>query len=485
MKADDKDKELEGLIRSALGRDRLRFDFPRWKQAHRKSIEAFQSPTQPPSVRSAHSFSRYLKFHRRSAAGLVVAAAVLVIAGLLLVGDGQQTLCAQALKAIEEARTLHMTTKEYRDGKHVKDHEIWYDRRTGMREQERYENRTDVRIDNGQYEWRYAEGGAYLGRQKSYRDNDELVLELCATWQHFHPRRVPSGDVLIGGLPCRMYVISDPDSSCSLWADEQSRVRRVEQTYTVRPWEGRTHLAMEIEYDVQIDPQRFEPPSDSHVKTVDPRRLIEQQYPLDTALFTRETLGFTFAVHRLERCREGFKYLVCSNRLTDQTRRKTETNHPWTFYGSAALREVPAGSYYDRLELLASMNNHGIRVDWYLLLPEGDKAVETAGCDVNVEVSVANQLEETLKAEGAPLRENFRLVLPKETVRQTTASLGDLLGDLYALGEQLDPIVHSFLLTEVLQGPNVSVGRRPGIQLSKEQYVGNVQQRVRDASQRR
>lgn len=485
MKTDDSDKKLDPLIRSAIGRDRLCFDFQRWKREHRQSVEAFRSQTQPLSSKPARSFSRYVNLHRRPAAGLVAAAAIFVVALLFLVGDGQQTLCAQALKAMAQARTLHVTTREYRDGQPVKDQEIWYDRKAGMLEQERYENRTDVRIDNGQYEWRYAKGGAYAGRQKSYRDNDELMMELCAGWRNFDPRRTVSGDTLIAGLACKMYVLSDSGWSYSIWADEGSRVRRVEQTHTGQPWEGETRLSMEIEYDVAIDPQRFEPPFDPTVKVVDPRRLIEQQYPLDTALFTRETLGFTFAVHRLELGREGFKYLVCSNRLTDRTRQQIDATHPWTFYGSADLREVPASWSGDRVELLARMSNQGICVDWYLLLPTGGKEAVTAGCDVNVEVTTANQLEKGLKANGSPTREDFRLVITKEKLRQTQARLADLLGEIHALGEQLDPIVHSFLLTEVLQGPDVRAWRRPGIQLSQEQYLANVEQRVNDRSQRR
>jgi hypothetical protein len=279
-----------------------------------------------------------------------------------------------------------------------------------------------------------------------------------------------------------MYVFSDAGCSYSVWVDGAGRVRRVEQTQRGSPEEGETRLSMEIEYDVPIDPQRFEPPSAPEAKVVEPRRLIEQQYPLDTALFTRETLGFTFAVHRLELCREGLKFLVCSNRLTEEARQKIDAAHPWAFYGSADLRELPGNSSCDRVEPLARMSNEGICLSWYLLLPAGGKGAEAAGCDVNVEISTANQLEKKLDAAGSPTRETFRLSIPKEKSRQASASLRDLLGDLFTQGEQLDPLVHSFLLTEVPRDSNVRVWRRPGIQLSQEQYLESVEQRMKERS---
>ncbi|MGE5296449.1 MAG: hypothetical protein ACM3VT_16640 [Solirubrobacterales bacterium] len=476
MRMEHPDNRLDDLIHAAVGGDEPSFDFQQWKVEHARSVEDFRL-RQGPAGRP-RSFLLYVSRHHRPAAGLLAAAAVLAIAMLLLLGDGQQTVCARTLQAIELAQSLHVVQTEYRDGQRVKNREIWYDRQAGVREEERYEGRTDVRIDNGQYEWRYACGGKYAGRQRSYRDIDEMLRDLCAGWLNYTPRRVASGDMTIAGVPCRMYVIADSGWSCSLWADEKDRVRRAEVTQEDRPWDGKTLASIEIEYDTAITPERFEPQFDAGVEVVDPRRFLEQQYPLETALFTREGLGFTFAVHRLERCAGGFKLMVCSIRLTDEARRKIEATHPWTFSGSADLREVSEGAYFDRIEGLAALSNAGIRVSWYLLLPGGDKAAETAGCDVNVDISTANRLEEKLKADGLPTREQFRLVIPKERVRQTRTRLEDYLSEIYSLGEQLDPIVHIFLLEEVIKDRNVRVGRRPGIELSRDSYIRNVQQRV-------
>jgi hypothetical protein len=47
MKADNDDKRLEELIHGALGRDRLVFDFPRWRQEHQRQVEEYHAQTQP------------------------------------------------------------------------------------------------------------------------------------------------------------------------------------------------------------------------------------------------------------------------------------------------------------------------------------------------------------------------------------------------------------------------------------------------------
>jgi hypothetical protein len=43
MKTGDNDKKLDGLIRGAIGRDGLSFDFGKWKRAHQRQVDAFQS----------------------------------------------------------------------------------------------------------------------------------------------------------------------------------------------------------------------------------------------------------------------------------------------------------------------------------------------------------------------------------------------------------------------------------------------------------
>jgi len=418
---------------------------------------------------------------------LTAAAAVLIVGLFFLVGDGQQTLYAQVVEALEQARTIHVVIKEYRDGQWFKDHEMWYDREAGIIEEERYEGRTDVRIDNGRYEWRYAEGRELVARLKSYRDNDEIARDLCAGWLRYEPNRVPSGDMVIDRVSCKMYVLSNLGHKVSIWVDDKNHVRQIEQATELRG--QKTESRATVEYDIVIDQNRFSPKFGSDVKVVNPRQLIEGQYPLDTTIFTRSNLGFVFAVHKLQRCEDGLKYLVCSNRLADETRKEIGTGHPWTYYGQSDLfdRYDQTGTY-DHPVLLGRMKHDGVRISWYLLLPSDDRARQRPRCDVDVIVNTANQLEEKCKAEGLPTREKFRLNIAMQESQERQASLREIVKQVYSLGEKLDPIVHSFLLTEVVTKPDgekTAEWRRPVIQLSEEQYWKDVEQRVKEWPERK
>ena len=413
---------------------------------------------------------------------LAAAAAVVIMGLIFLVSDGQKTLYANAVEALEQARTLHIVIKEYRDGKWFKDHEIWYDRKAGIVEEERYEGRTDMRIDNGRYEWRYASGKEFIVQLKSYQDNDVFARQCCAEWLRYNPNRVSSGDMVINGVPCDMYVLSDSGAKVSIWVDGKNYVRQIEQSTELRGQKVESRAS--VEYDIVIDQNRFSPKFGQDVKVINPREWIEELYPLDTAIFTRKCLGFVFAVHELKACENGLKYLVCSNRLSEKTRREIGTGHPWTYYGQSDLFDRYDETYsYNHPILLGRLKHDGVLINWYLLLPSNDKVRRSPGCDVNVSINIANQLEEKCKAEGLPTNEKFRLNIAMQEFQEHQVSLSEIVKQVYSIGEKLDPIVHSFLLTQVItkaDGKKIQAWRRPTIQLSEEEYNKGVERRVRE-----
>jgi len=412
-----------------------------------------------------------------------VAAAALIIIGLFfLFSDGQKTLYANAVEAFEQARTLHIVIKEHRDDKWFKDHEIWYDREAGIVEEERYEGRTHMRIDNGRYEWRYASGKEFIVQLKSYRDNDAFARQCCAEWLRYDPNRVASGDMVIDGVPCEMYVLSDSGGKVSIWVDGKNYVRQIEQSRELCG--QRVESRASVEYDIVIDKNRFSPKLGQDVKVINAREWIEELYTLDTAIFTRKCLGFVFAVHELKTCEKGLKYIVCSTRISDQTRREIGTGHPWTYYGQSDLFDrYNETSSYDHPILLGRLKHDGVIITWYLLLPSNDRVRRSHGCDVDVIVNTANQLEEKCKAEGLPTNEKFRLNIATQEFQEHQVSLREIIRQVYLLGEKLDPIVHSFLLTQVItkaDGKKIQAWRRPAIQLSEEEYNESVEQRVKE-----
>ncbi len=439
--------------------------------------QKIKSATPPPIIWRNIMKSKMIKLSS-------VAAVTLFILGLLIfIGNGE-TLYAQVAKAFEKARSIHVVLTEYRDGNWFKDYEIWYDSEEGVREEERYENQVDIRIDNKQYEWSYTVGEAFAAEINSYRDTDELAKDLCG-WLRFDPERNPSGDKVIDGMTCKMYTLSTSgaDEKVSVWVNEKHRVLEFEQEEQRNGQVIRTVAT--INYDIDIDKKLFSPKFDTNVEIVGPTGLIEEEFPLDTAIFKRESLGFVYGVHILDFVDE-FKYLVCSNRLTEQTRNEISDGDPWTYYGDFTLfgRYDEFGIYLDTSDvpiLLAEMRHDGIQVRWYILIPSGDKAKQTASCDVDILVNAANQLKEKLMAKGLPINEKFRLNLTHVDTNKPSLSLSEICSEIYSLGEKLAPMVHSFALAKLeieSNGNKVISWKKPRTELTEEDYAKDIESRI-------
>ena len=415
------------------------------------------------------------------------AAAIIICGvGLLVFVGNEDTLYAQVVKAFEKAHSAHIIMTEYRNGHWFKDHEVWYDFEEGTREEERFETQVDIRIDNTQYEWRYTVGDKLVAQVASYRDQNEWAQSMY-DWIRLDSERDTSGDKVINGIPCEFYILSLPsqeDEKAGAWVDGKHRVLEI---FHERNWlDQEVRSVATIEYDIEIDNHLFFPKFEEGVEIVGPRELIEELFSLETAIFKRESLGFVYAVHQLE-LGDGYRYLVCSNRLTEQTRDEISDGNPWTYYGGFDLfgRYDEDGDCLDTSDkpiTLARMTHDGIQVDWYILIPRGNKARQTTSCDVDVRVNTTNQLEEKLKAEGQPIREKFRLnVETPEDNKEQLLSLSEICSEVYSLGEEFDPLVHAFNLTRIIietDGNRVQAWKKPGSELSEEEYRKDIENRA-------
>ncbi len=122
MKADNDDKRLDELIQAAISRDRLAFDFPRWKQSHQRQIDEFHAETWPPHAPGTIRIGRRETMTRT----LKIAAAALIFLGVCLGvpylnhHQNNGTAFAQLVEQIEKARTItwkqtfynHVTSKD-------------------------------------------------------------------------------------------------------------------------------------------------------------------------------------------------------------------------------------------------------------------------------------------------------------------------------------------------------------------------------------
>ncbi len=416
-------------------------------------------------------------------ASAALLAAFVCAAAVLMVMGAQKPLYAQIAEAVGKARSFHVLQHESRGGGWYSDFELWYDRELGGLEKTRHKDRTYMRIDDGEYEWRYAEGGKIVAKRRSFRPHENWVSDLLE-WVKFEPIRDPATDMTADGEKLRAYALPEEGPERTrIWVDEKNRIRRFEADSEM--FGERVHLKATVEYDVPIDQKRFSPEFSAGARIVDPLEFLQARFPLEGALFTKEAVGMVFAVHDLRQCEGGLAYLVCSTRITDENRRAIGTGHPWTFYGQsnvmARWQDAATTGYCDRILLLARMKHDGLQVDWYLVVPGSDVPADAETCDVDVNISAANQLEERLKEEELEVRKTFRLTIgiPKSEDEERFAS--DIVSEVYATAAELAPLVHGFSLTEVKAGADGAernmIWRQPTA-VSQEGYTENMHERV-------
>lgn len=139
MKAEDNDKRLDGLIRSAIGREGLQFDFRQWQRDHQQQIREFKS--EMATGRDAGAFASGLA-HRIMIARVskLVVAAVILVAVLIGVSrftgslDGTTAAYAKVTQAVRSVPWMHIRYTVYdldKEGNKIHndgelDTEIWY-----------------------------------------------------------------------------------------------------------------------------------------------------------------------------------------------------------------------------------------------------------------------------------------------------------------------------------------------------------------------
>ena len=306
-------------------------------------------------------------------------------------------------------------------------------------------------------------------------------------------RREPGGDKLIDGVACKQHVLTDVgESKVSVWVDREGRIRWMECEEEDDDGVERK-LDISVQYEVPIGEGMFVPKFGPDVKVVNPRELLEEKFPLDKAIFVRESVGFVFAVHELKRGEDGLKYLVCSNRLSEEARREVSDGYPMNYYGQLDVwgRYDSGGDFLETSDepiLLGQMRHDGVQVNWYVLVPTGKKAKESGMCDVKIETRAARKLRERQEKLGLSVSEEFGLNIALEESGARVMSLKDICGGVFSVGKNFGPIVHSFFLTEVVtraDGSGVRAGRKCGIELAQAEFIKNIESRVQKWSQRR
>ena len=112
MKPSENDKKLDGLIRQAVGREKLEFDFDKWQQTHGKEIEIYKSQTAQKQKSHLELFDKWRKIMKSKITKLV-AAAVIIIAVIFSITILDKTITPayaieQTIEAFKNVRFMHL-----------------------------------------------------------------------------------------------------------------------------------------------------------------------------------------------------------------------------------------------------------------------------------------------------------------------------------------------------------------------------------------
>lgn len=125
MKADRNNKDFDELIAKAIGRDKQKFDFDKWKQIHKKEIDIFESQPKSQKTNSVSFRPNIQKTIFLSKVGYLAAACLIISLFLVcFVLSGKVNDLKNELELarqdgssvpIDDSATIHLYLKEHRD----------------------------------------------------------------------------------------------------------------------------------------------------------------------------------------------------------------------------------------------------------------------------------------------------------------------------------------------------------------------------------
>jgi len=380
------------------------------------------------------------------------AAIIFCVLGLLVFFGNGETLYAQVIKAIENARTIHAVTKSLDKGQWEKNTEVWYQQGKGIVETSwRYGEKTYIRIDNGQYMWKYRAGDDYAKRSKTIDPMGVARKLLNVDSFKKQAIRDPSEDKVVNGIRYLAYVRSNPENTYRIvtWLDEAKRVRAWEKIHLLDSGQWETYRIGEVEYNVELSPKVFTPDFGEDIEIVEVDTKLDEYFRLEDAIFTKEALGLMFAVHELARCQGDLIFAVSSIRPADTwwdiARAESGRSGVWHYgsfqFGSSwkRLDNYGRGCSYQPITL-GEIYHADLQVEWTLFVPQGFETEDVKECELEIYMYNHGALAKKRAELDLPTRERFKpiaiLPLPKESV-----ALAQVMDKVYSIANELEQFV--------------------------------------------
>ena len=370
------------------------------------------------------------------------AATVIIIVSLFVTLSVSRTLYAQIAAALDDIQSLHVIVT-YQDGRPRVDSEIWYDREMGLSKLDYRDGKKFVRIYDGSRMWQYSSGNNFAVRT-SHINTDYFMMELLSISPSQDFVRESTGDKLIDGFQCHLYVSSNDDNTrqIRMWLDEANRVRYTDALYLRQDGLWQRSYVAEFKYDVPVDRYVFSTDFGANVKIIDAENLLDEQFSPQNAIITEESLGLNFAVHEAEQCQDGSVYVVSSVRPTDSSRQVVNQRDPRGYnFGHFSLNPGRYISQSSRslnpIELAQSYHN-GIEVKWHLLVNAGPEVLKTDKCGLSVIISNCGELQRFRKADGLEVWKSLR---PTVTLSKTRRVIKEIIEEVYSQAQIFEPIL--------------------------------------------
>ena len=423
----------------------------------------------------------------------VAACTLLAVGAWVVLGTATPSLYAQAVEAMEKARTIHIVGKSLQDGKMVKMMEAFYERDVGVAEFTYSKDQPYFRVDDGTHCWRRRGSGPVV-RSRSRdpvgmpRKVFRATTELLKGQQD--ARRDAGGDRIIDGAACKQYVVlrSDGRFRALIWIDGRNRLRRFDkQQPSGSGWQ--TYRTLAIQYDVPIDRSRFQVKTPPGVTVLDAEQLLAQFAPAK-AIFKKELMGLIFAVHDLQRCDNGMIFIVCSTRPSEAVVRElgaAEGISYGDFQLDSSWKRVAGKERYYQAIHIASLSYRGTEVRWVLLHPLGDWPQPMETCELSAYVYTGGKLQEKYTQAGQDWYKRFsplaELPLPGQPV-----PLGEVIAKVHADALAAEPLEGNVGILEASrqdeQGRWSRRHRRPS-ELPPHQFAEEVQAELEHLEQMR
>jgi len=382
---------------------------------------------------------------------LVAAAAVVILIISLFVTLSEPTsIYAQIVAALNDAQTLHVSVKTYHDGQWHEGSEIWYDRGVGLARFDYDSGKESVRIYTGTHMWQHSSGNDFAVRTSDI-DPDYFVAELTTIAPSQDFLREPSGDEIIDGFQCRLYIWSNKDNirRSRMWIDETNRVRQTDARYLSADGLWQTSYIAEFKYDIPVERSVFSTDFGTNVKIIDTEDLLEKQFSPKNAIYAKESLGLTFAVHDIEQCGDGSVFVISSVRPMADSKEVVTQRDPSVYnYGKFSLNPGryagKARSSLPPIEL-AQLYHNGVEIKWYILLNCDSSIVQMGECELWVIMDNVGQLQRYRKAKGLKTWESIRPLVTL-SISEPRRTVDEIIEDVYSQAQMLEPILSTVRL---------------------------------------